>query len=1162
MSVDDPVAMPFDASAPLPGPGITVIEASAGTGKTYALTSLVVRFVAEGVPWSSLLAVTFTKMATGELRDRIRSRMVEAHDALARGHTGDDELMRCLASGSADDVDTRRVRLADALADFDSATIATTHGFCQLVLHGLGTAGDVVPGTTLLEDPDDLIEQVVDDLYLRWNLLHPTAEPVFRLEEARRAAFEAVRNPDALLVPPAGEDPSGLVRRLAAKAREEVSRRLLDQHLLTYDQVLYRLATTLEDPGRGPLACRRLGDRYRIVLVDEFQDTDPIQWTVLRQAFTGGSTRLVLIGDPKQAVYSFRGADVHAYLDARESADHFLTLDTNWRADQPLLTATDALLSPLQFGHEKIAFRSVKAPAGRQESGITGDGLPPIRWRVVHDSQKGIPATTRGLLRRPALREWVAADVAADVQRLLASGAKLVEGGVSRDLEMRDVAVLTRTNVQASIVRDELRRHGVPSVVAGLDSVFRSDAAGAWLRLLEALQEPSSRARSAAVALGPFVGLTRAQAASAGDTEWEDLHDRLHRWAGVLSNRGVAALYRTLLTEQALPARLLATEGGERELTDLAHLAQLLHREAVASQLGGPGLRNWLAARIRSVMEEQGEAEERSRRLDSDAEAVQVLTIHRAKGLEWPVVYCPYLWDVGRTDGGTPPVVFHDPEQGGTRTLDVGGPVHPGPAKRRYDEHAAISRAERRGEDLRVLYVALTRARHRLVIWWGRTQECRHSPLGRLLIGRDGFTGEIRESRGSEPSGKQVRTVLDAMMAGAPDLIAVEAATGGETGTDLIAVRSGVGPGLGPAGTLAAAPFTRSLDFGWRRASYSSITAAAHDHPVPPVGSEPEADGVRDEPAPADAGGLVADAPVEGALASPWVGIPGGADVGTLVHRLLERVDFTSPDLVREVAAAAGEIGRREGMAGVDPDVLVPGLVAALTTPLGPAVAGASLASISRADRLDELSFELPVAGGEASVGSVGMSSVADVLSPYITTGDRLDGYAERLRDPLLDASIRGYLTGSLDLVFRRPGPDGGVRWYVADYKTNWLGRSPSPGVAVDAGSGVVVGGGPGLSTWDYRLDALDAEMQRRHYPLQALIYSVALHRYLRWRQPGYRPEDHFGGVLYLFLRGMAGPETPIVDGLPCGVWSWAVPPALVVALSDLFDTALVEAPG
>jgi exodeoxyribonuclease V beta subunit len=466
------VAEPFQASGPLPGPGITVIEASAGTGKTYALTSLVVRYVAEGVPWFSLLAVTFTKMATGELRDRIRSRMVEAHEALVRGHAGDDELLTSLAAGTPTEIGIRRVRLADALADFDSATIATTHGFCQLVLHGLGTAGDVVPGTTLLEDPDDLIEQVVDDLYLRWNLLHPTPEPVFKLEEARRAAFAAVRNPDALLVPPAGDDSSGLVRRLASKAREEVSRRLLDQHLLTYDQVLYRLAATLEDPGRGPQACRRLGDRYQVVLVDEFQDTDPIQWTVLRRAFTGGSTRLILIGDPKQAVYSFRGADVHAYLEASESADHLLTLNTNWRADQPLLTATDAVLSPLQFGHPKIAFRSVEAPADRQESAITGDGLPPIRWRVVHDSQKGIPATTRGLLRRPALREWVASDVAADIQRLLTSGAQLVEGSVSRNLEMRDVAVLTRTNVQASIVRDELRRHGVPSVVAGLDSVF------------------------------------------------------------------------------------------------------------------------------------------------------------------------------------------------------------------------------------------------------------------------------------------------------------------------------------------------------------------------------------------------------------------------------------------------------------------------------------------------------------------------------------------------------------------------------------------------------------------------------------------------------------------------------------------------------------------
>lgn len=1154
-------AQPFHPAGPLPPDGITVIEASAGTGKTYTLTSLVVRFVAEGVPLSALLAVTFTRMATGELRDRIRTRLVDAHHRLShllvdgRRRPADpfdgDEVLALLGSGDADQVSLRCTRLADALADFDSATIATTHGFCQLVLHGLGSAGDALPGTALLEDPADLIEEVIDDLYLRRSLLHPAEDPPFSLAQARGATLAAIRNPDSYLVPAPGEDPCGLLRRLAEAARAEIGRRLLEDQSLTYDHLLHRLARTLEDPDRGPEACRRLGERYRVVLVDEFQDTDPVQWTVLRRAFTGGPTKLVLIGDPKQAVYGFRGADVHAYLEAAEAAGSVRTLDTNWRADQALLDATAALFHPLQFGHRDITFRSVRAPAGRQQPGIRGGSRPaPMRWRLVDDRQPGVTLTGRGLLSKPALADWVALDVATDVARLLDSGAELFEEGRWRPVEERDVAVLTRTNAQALAVRDALRETGVASVVAGLDSVFRSDGADAWLRLLEGLQEPSSRSRAAAVALGPFVGMSRVEAATAPESAWESVHDRLHRWAAVLAGRGVAALYSTITVEEGLPARLLASIDGERTVTDLGHVAQLLHAEASAGQLGAPSLRNWLAARIRSVGDEQAEAEDRSRRLDSDAEAVQVLTVHAAKGLEFGVVYCPYMWDPGPPERGSPPVVFHDPEAGDRRTLDVGCPIPSGPLKASYAHHASLARAERRAEDLRLLYVALTRSRHRLVIWWARTQECRHSPLGRLLVGRDQTTGEVRDARGGEPSGRQVRSALEAVAARAPALVEIETADGPSRG----AGRKRTIPAPGLSAALSTAAFTRTLDLRWRRSSYSSITAAAHDRPVTEgvtVGSEPESPALDDEPDELDGAGLAAGASLAASapaapgepedVVSPLSALAGGAVIGTFVHRVLEDTDFAAADLPGELTAAVARRSRLDG-APADPVALVPGLHAALTTPLGPLLGGRTLADVARSDRLDELDFELPVAGGEAPTGAVGTADIARLLADHLPPGDRLATYPSRLLDPLLDTSLRGYLTGSLDLVFRRPTGSGETRWFVADYKTNRLGGGSGP-----------------LMVSAYRAADLDAEMQRRHYPLQALIYMVALHRYLRWRVGGYRPETHLGGVLYLFVRGMAGPAVPVEDGSPCGVWSWSVPPGLVTGLSDLLETGAAD---
>ena len=1144
---------PFDLRGPLPGPGVTVLEASAGTGKTYTLTSLVVRFLAAGVPLSEMLAVTFTRMATGELRDRIRERLVEVHAQLASGRvSASDPVAAVLGSAGPDQVATAVTRLGDALAEFDSATIATTHGFCQMVLRELGSAGETAPDSALLEDPSDLVAEVVDDLYLRWALGRPVLP--FPPAVAGEAAVVATRNPDVRIVPDRGSDPSGLLARLARAARSEVERRLLDHNLLTYDNLLYRLSQTLSDPGRGALACERLRRRYRVVLVDEFQDTDPSQWQILRQAFGGGPNVLVLIGDPKQAIYGFRGADVYAYLDAARSAARRYTLSDNWRADQALLHATDALLSPLQFGHEGIPYRPVRAAADRMSPGLTGHPHPaPLRVRVVADRQAGVRITAKGQLQKGSLTEWLAGDVAADIAGLLRSGARLSADNPDRPLAPGDVAVLTRTNRQALQIREALRAVGVPSVVAGLDTVFASAAARDWLRLLEALQEPASRSRVAAAAMTAFLGMDAREVATAAESRWEGAHDRVHRWAAVLAGRGVAALYRTITVEEGLPARILGTEGGERMLTDLGHVAQLLHAEAAAGQLTAPSLRAWLAARIRAAAREQNEAEERSRRLDSDAEAVQILTIHRAKGLEFPVVYCPYLWDAGKADSRSAPVLFHDPAAADARTLDVGCPPDDQGGRRRYDGHAALARAERRGEELRLLYVALTRARHQVVVWWAAAKDTRMSPLARLLVCRDALTGAVTDVPRKEPSARQVTAVLDQLAARAPGLVSIETPAGPAPAPTPVSPGDGAG-----ADGLRAAGFDRPLDLRWRRASYTSITAAAHDPAAAEmVASEPEDAVVADEPGGAGGPGAGPPSPGAGSAAgggspvgggpgagpaspgagppSPLAGLAGGTDIGTFVHRVLERTDFAASDLEGHLAAVVADVAARSAP-GVDLAAVVPGLVAALSTPLGPLLPDLALKLVPRSDRLDELTFELPVAGGDHPHGQVSTGDVARLLSAHLPAGDPLHGYADRLADPLLSTSLRGYLTGSLDLVFRTRRPDGGCRWYLADYKTNWLGEP-----------------GRELTLHDYRPGALNAEMQRRHYPLQALLYMVALHRYLRWRQPGYDPAQHLGGVLYLFLRGMGGPGTPLIDGQPCGVFSWSPPVALVVALSDLF---------
>jgi exodeoxyribonuclease V beta subunit len=251
------------------------------------------------------------------------------------------------------------------------------------------------------------------------------------------------------------------------------------------------------------------------------------------------------------------------------------------------------------------------------------------------------------------------------------------------------------------------------------------------------------------------------------------------------------------------------------------------------------------------------------------------------------------------------------------------------------------------------------------------------------------------------------------------------------------------------------------------------------------------------------------------------------------VHRVMEATDFAAPDLRAELAAHVAEAQARRRVEIGDPEHVVEGLAAGIETPLGPLVGDLRLRDVARADRLDELAFELPLVGGDDPTGRVALEAIAAVLREHLGPGDPLGGYAARLADPALRESVRGFLTGSLDLVMRLPGG----RFAIADHKTNWL-----------------AGPGEPLSAWHHRPSALAVEMEHAHYGLQALLYTVALHRYLRWRLRGYDPDEHIAGVLYLFLRGMTGPDVPRVGGAPCGVFAWKPPGALVTALSDVLD--------
>ena len=577
------------------------------------------------------------------------------------------------------------------------------------MLGGLGIAGDFESDVTFVEDLSELAEEVIDDLYVRRFTSGPA--PGFDRAHAGRVGPRRDRSPQRA-DPRRGRRPGAMRGRLAQRARDEFEQRKRRLRVMTFDDLVIRLKQALQTD-RSAAAAAQLRRRFRIVLVDEFQDTDPDQWAILRLAFSGEETTLVLIADPKQAIYAFRGADVYAYLEAAQAAGVRRTLTINWRSDGALVPALDALLGGLRLGHPLIAYRQVSAAAGHEGTRLRGaPDAAPLRLRILRRDHPELTVTAKaGFAQTDSARTLICQDLAAEVVALLRAGAEIeLRDGSGRTERVAPghLAVLVRTNRQAEMVREALDERGVPAVINGAGSVFATDSARDWLALLEALERPASALRAHAVALTPFFGWTAEQivAAESDPWAWEDVHRRLHDWARALRDRGVAALQETITLAEGLPARVLAGHEGERQLTDLRHLGQLLHATASREQLGTTALTSWLRTQIAQAREAADE--ERSRRLESDADAVQVLTIHRSKGLEFPVVYLPFMWEAARASPSTSPVL-HDPAAGDAQRLDVGidGP--------QWREHSARYLAEQRGEDLRLAYVALTRARHQVV---------------------------------------------------------------------------------------------------------------------------------------------------------------------------------------------------------------------------------------------------------------------------------------------------------------------------------------------------------------------------------------------------------------------------------------------------------------
>ncbi len=821
-------------------PGVTLLEASAGTGKTFTIAGLFLRLLLEErLTIGQILVVTFTEAATAELRGRIRDRLAAGRNLLRGLLEPDSPDAELLLSGADDARKERLARLEAALEQFDEAAVFTLHGFCRRVLQERAFESRTLFDVELEPDPTRLWRETADNFWRRHFYGAPvrqvllarycevTADSLHRLlrahvnqAEARvisrdsqrdwrevmaeaEAAFDAVvaawhrgrRDIEACFGDTGGAwgntpynrsdrvDP--MLARVAALLDErEVSlgametlmafrQSVLDGKLnrkkkgtavpqhpffaacdvlasslevlgarlrhafleqapaelarlkerdrqMGFDDLLAGVAGALAGPSGPPLA-RLLRQRHRAALIDEFQDTDPLQWRIFEQVFGTGECHLYLVGDPKQAIYSFRGADVFAYLRARETADREFTLDVNWRSERRLVEAVNGLFEnhPSPFATPEIRFRPVSAGGKTDEASFTeGDRRPPPLHVWFWDAER------EGVGRKADQHERIAEGVADEIVRLLGGSCRLGE----RSLVPGDIAVLVDQHSEAARMAAALSRRGVPSVQQTQESVFATTEAREVQSLLEALTEEGRDRNRRAVLASALVGLT-AEALDrmrTEEAEWERWLESMNRWAGIWVRDGFLYLFETVLRECGTRRRLLSRSDGERRLTNFLHLAELLQQEAVRERLTPRALLDWLSAQRAHAGEGGATAQESLLRLERDAAAVQLVTLHRSKGLEYPVVFCPFLTrQPKRHRNSGEEVLFHDPDDGRALKHDVGS--------ERQEENRDRMHGERLAENLRLLYVALTRARNRCYLTWGTLDHAESAALAWLL---------------------------------------------------------------------------------------------------------------------------------------------------------------------------------------------------------------------------------------------------------------------------------------------------------------------------------------------------------------------------------------------------------------------------------------------
>ncbi|PSW12658.1 exodeoxyribonuclease V subunit beta [Photobacterium sanctipauli] len=1180
--------------------GNRLIEASAGTGKTFTIASLYLRLLlghgdsASRFPREltvdQILVVTFTEAATAELRDRIRRRIHDARIAISRGES-DDPVIKPLLEDISDHKSAAAI-LLQAERQMDEAAIFTIHGFCQRMLTQNAFESGSLFNNEFVTEESHLRAQVAADYWRRnfyplprslasevrniWsspsallrdiNVFLSGAEVEIRAPElegdlqqlhddnlariervkvlwregaddfhdiisssgVNKRSYTKTSLPKALaeVTEWANRDNTGyklskalekfdqqvlfdktskgqapehpafvaiselladkpnvrdpLLAHAIKECRELLSDAKRRKGWLSFDDLLTQLAAALSHDESAMLAAR-IRNLFPVAMIDEFQDTDPLQYSIFNTVYgekrqlpegeEASACGLFMIGDPKQAIYAFRGADIFTYIQARRQVTAHYTLGTNWRSTAEMIEAVNCIFEqpkrPFIYDND-IAFLPVAhspkaASRGWQLAGVKQPALS--FWRQEADEP----------VKKGDYQQAMAQATAAEIQTILTlsqqNEALLVDGDNTKPINASDISVLVRTGAEGALVRQALAEQGIASVyLSNRDSVFASIEAIDIQRFLGAVLTPEDdRSMRAALASGLFALTAEAlDKLNTDEAEWERHVAEFRGYRQLWHSRGVLPMLRHMLSSRAIPEMLLSQNGGERRLTDILHIGELL-QQASQTLDSDHGLIRWLAEHIEAP---NGNADEQQLRLESDRNLVQIVTIHKSKGLEYDLVFLPFVCSY--REAGT--ALFHD-EQTQQAVLDIAA----------VEESMELAEKERLAEDLRLIYVALTRAVYGCYIGMSPVRKglSRKEPTGlhQSAIGwlvQDGEEGGLFELdnalAGLANASSAIRVVAPPQLPETPWQPVEEEQP-----------------------ELVAASFDTELDRSWWITSYSGLVKQGHSHhdasfELPGFDTDSSQDAEDGEEA----------EPVRSIYT-----FPKGARPGTFLHTLFEEIEFTAPVDSEQTTEKILELLRLENYDEEWLPVLQQMVGDVLSCPLDGN--DLLLGSLPPSQRLTEMEFMLPI-----NVLS------APLLNKVIARHDELSARAGELGF----ATVSGMLKGFIDLVFEHQG-----RYYVLDWKSNWLGDDPEV----------------------YRDEKLKAAMADHRYDLQYQLYALALHRFLKSRKPDYDYDTHFGGVYYLFLRGVKANSSS-------GIFQARPSLAMLTDLESLIDGELIDA--